>query len=71
MTKSNIYSVPESILLKWMTYHYRKVNPMHPKIITNFDADLQDGTIVGALLSSHYGNLQALEDLKTSASYEE
>lgn len=31
MTKSNIYSVPETILLKWMTYHYNKVNPMHAK----------------------------------------
>ena len=40
MVGSNIYSVPETILLKWMQYHYNKVNPMHPKRLTNFDADL-------------------------------
>jgi hypothetical protein len=31
MTKSNIYSVSETILLKWMSYHYNQINPMHPK----------------------------------------
>lgn len=71
MTKSNFYSVPETILLKWMTYHYRRVNPMHPKLITNFDADLQDGTVIGALIKSHYGNAEALKELKASAAYEE
>jgi hypothetical protein len=71
MTKSNLYSVPESILLKWMTYHYRRVHPMHPKVITNFDADLQDGTVIAALIKSHYGSPAALEDLKTTANYEE
>jgi hypothetical protein len=56
MTKSNVYSVPETILLKWMTLHYGKVNPTHPKTITNFDADLQDGLVFAALIKSHYGN---------------
>lgn len=60
MTKSNVYSVPEAILLKWMTYHYCKVHPMHPKVITNFDADLHDGLVFAALIKSHYGNAQAL-----------
>ena len=40
MTKSNIYSVSETILLKWMSFHYNVVNQMHPKTLTNFDADL-------------------------------
>ena len=26
MTKSNIYSVSETILLKWMSFHYNVVN---------------------------------------------
>jgi hypothetical protein len=26
MTKSNIYSVAETILLKWMSYHYNIIN---------------------------------------------
>jgi hypothetical protein len=71
MTKSNCYSLPETILLKWMTYHYCKVNPMHPKILTNFDADLQDGQVFSSLIKSHYGNAQALQDVKAGAAYEE
>ena len=71
MTKSNVYSVPEAILLKWMTYHYCKVNPMHPKTVTNFDADLQDGQVFAALIRSHYGDPQALADLKASMQYED
>ena len=66
MTKSNVYSVPETVLLKWMTFHYCKVHPMHPKVITNFDADLHDGIVFAALIKSHYGNASALSDLKQS-----
>lgn len=40
MQNSNLYSISETILLKWMQYHYNKMNPLHPKWITNFDADL-------------------------------
>jgi hypothetical protein len=71
MTKSNCYSVPETILLKWLTFHYCRVNPMHPKVVTNFDADLQDGLVFAALIKSHYGNADALLDLKASVQYEE
>jgi hypothetical protein len=44
---------------------------MHPKVITNFDADLQDGLVFAALIRSHYGNAQALNDMKASVQYEE
>lgn len=71
MTKSNIYSVPEAILLKWMTHHYCRVNQMHPKIITNFDIDLQDGLVFASLIRSHYGNAQALQELKVSVQHVE
>lgn len=71
MTKSNVYSVPETILLKWLTFHYCKMHQMHPKVITNFDADLQDGLVFAALIKSHYGNAQALHDMKASVQYEE
>ena len=64
MTKSNIYSVSETILLKWMTYHYNQVNQMHPRILTNFDADLQDSTVFAALIRSHYGEPGALRDFR-------
>ena len=66
MQGSNIYSLPEAILLKWMQYHYNKVNPLLPKKLTNFDADLQDGRVFASLLQSHYGNIRNLKDMKTS-----
>ena len=55
MTKSNIYSVSESILLKWMNYHYNQMNPMHPRLIYNFDEHLRDSAVFAALIRSHYG----------------
>ena len=38
MIKNNIYSVSETILLKWMSFHYNVVNQMHLKTLTNIDA---------------------------------
>ena len=71
MQTSNLYSIPETILLKWMQFHHNKINPLHPKRITNFDADLQDGTVFGALIQSHYGPTKALKDLKFQCFNEE
>ena len=64
MTKSNIYSVSETILLKWMSYHYNQVNQMHPRLLSNFDADLQDSTVFAALIRNHYGEPAALRDFR-------
>jgi len=66
MQGSNIYSVPETILLKWMQHHYNLINPLLPKTLSNFDADLQDGRVFAALIQSHYGNVKGLKDIKTS-----
>ena len=67
MSKSNIYSVSESILLKWMNYHYNQVNPMHPRAIYNFDDHLRDSTVFAALIRSHYGDAAALKDFRNLA----
>ena len=64
MTSSNVYSVAETILLKWMNFHYNKMNPTHPKTITNLDSDLQDGLVFAALIKSHFGNAKNLKDMK-------
>lgn len=71
MQGSNIYSTPESIMLKWMQYHYNKVNPLHPKKLTNFDADLQDSSVFAALIQSHYGPAKNLKELKVQCHNEE
>jgi hypothetical protein len=65
MTKSNVYSVSETILLKWMSYHYNLMNPMHGvKQVTNFDSDLADSTVFAALIRSHYGDPPALKNFR-------
>ena len=61
MTKSNIYSVAETILLKWMTYHVSIINPTQAHQLTNFDADLQDSSVFACLLKSHYGETNSLK----------
>lgn len=68
MQQSNIYSVSETILLRWMQYHYNKVNPMHPKTLSNFDADLQDSLVFASLIKSHYGanSSKNIKDMKAS-----
>ncbi|CAD7959898.1 unnamed protein product [Amoebophrya sp. A25] len=57
MADSNIYSVSESILLRWLNYHYWKCNKEEkrfpPRVIRNFDSDLQDMTVFGMVLWSH------------------
>jgi len=67
MTKSNIYSVAETILLKWMNYHYNKMNPLHPKTLSNFETDLCDSTVFAALIRSHYGEPENLKTFKPVA----
>jgi hypothetical protein len=64
MTKSNIYSVSETILLKWMSYHYNQINPMHPKQITNFSSDLQNSLVFEALIRNHYGEPEAFKTFR-------
>jgi len=70
MSKSNIYSISESILLKWMNYHYNLMNPMHPRHIYNFDKHLIDSCVFAALIRSHYGDATALKDFRNMATEE-
>jgi len=43
LSGSNFYSVPESILLKWMTYHFARAMPTLARRVTNFSTDLKSG----------------------------
>lgn len=71
MTESNVYSLPECILLKWLGYHLANVNPHGAKQITNFDQDLTDGTVLASLIQAHVGAVKALVGLKTNVTTEE
>jgi len=71
MTKSNIYSVAETILLKWMSYHYSQINHAQARQLTNFDADLQDSTVFACLIRSHYGETNSLKQFRPTANNHE
>lgn len=71
MTKSNIYSVAETILLKWMTYHVNIVNPTGARTLTNFGRDLADSSVFACLIKSHYGETQALKQFRMVATSHE
>ncbi|CAG9335550.1 unnamed protein product [Blepharisma stoltei] len=71
MTSSNIYSVSECILLKWLSYHYECIHPHTPKKISNFESDLSDGTVISSVIQSHIGNVKALGNIKVNPNSEE
>ncbi|KAF0305570.1 Cilia- and flagella-associated protein 47 [Amphibalanus amphitrite] len=58
--ESNIYSVPERLLLAWMTWSYNSqlrrlwdADGTEDRCITNFDTDLEDGVVLCSLFASH------------------
>jgi len=71
MTSSNIYSTSENIVLCWLAHHYNSANPATPRHLTNFDQDLMDGCVIGAVVQSHVGQVGALAKLKQSPGSEE
>eukprot|EP00466_Bigelowiella_natans_P008048 jgi/Bigna1/73806/fgenesh1_pg.26_\ len=50
---SNVYSIHEVILLRWLELHYNKLHPHNPRSICNFDTDLYDGVVFSAVLISN------------------
>ncbi|QDZ22861.1 hypothetical protein HOP50_09g54090 [Chloropicon primus] len=56
-TKSNVYSVSETILLKWMTAHFFQALPGVATCITNFDHDLRNGLAFYSLLVGYWPSL--------------
>lgn len=59
LAKSNVFSVAEGLLLKWVAYHVNATTPSSalPKRITDFDGAWADGALVCHLLHSHSPSL--------------
>lgn len=53
LTGSNVYSLPENLVLKWLTFHYNKTFPSNARRVTNLETDLEDGLVIAAVLISH------------------
>ena len=60
LSASNVYSVHESILLKWMSHHLSKVFPRLAHRVTNFDEHLRSGLVIFSLLAAHWPGLKTL-----------
>lgn len=71
MTSSNIYSISETILLKWLNYHYSVIFPQSPRKVTNFDKDLNDGIVLAAVIQNHVGQIRSLANLKVNINSED
>lgn len=71
MRESNVYSLSECILLKWMGHHYSTIFAAQHRRLINFDQDLIDGTVIGAVVQSHVGLIGSLLKLKASPVSEE
>ena len=50
---SNLYSPPETLLLKWLTLHTNCVRRDSPVFLRDFSADLCDSRVLAAVIISH------------------
>ncbi|GAB5362482.1 hypothetical protein AAMO2058_000800600 [Amorphochlora amoebiformis] len=57
MSNSNVYSLSECILLKWLAYHHKKLNPESYREPIRFDVDLMDGVFLRSVIISHVPTL--------------
>jgi hypothetical protein len=55
LDKSNVYTIAEALLLKWVAYHVNATTPAAalPKRITDFDTSWADGALLCHVLHSH------------------
>ena len=58
-SRSNMHSVPEVVLLKWMTVHLFQALPGSATCITNFDQDLRNGLAFYSLLVGYWPSLNS------------
>jgi len=58
LKSSNVYSVPENILIRWLEHHFKISNPDRPvRYVKCFGEDMKDGVILCSLLLSHCPHL--------------
>jgi hypothetical protein len=66
ISESNVYSVAESILIRWLNFHFHRANKGRytPRTVTCFDIDLQDSIVIATVIQSHVPNCQAISQMK-------
>jgi hypothetical protein len=63
---SNVYGPAESILLRWLNFHFwRASRERYPeRQVTNFDSDLSDSVVLSVVIQSHVPNCQAVQQMR-------
>eukprot|EP00931_Biecheleriopsis_adriatica_P036216 TRINITY_DN2086_c0_g1_i7.p1 TRINITY_DN2086_c0_g1~~TRINITY_DN2086_c0_g1_i7.p1 ORF type:complete len:2928 (-),score=554.29 TRINITY_DN2086_c0_g1_i7:9-8792(-) len=64
--ESNVYSVSESILLRWLNFHFWRANKDRypPRRVCCFDTDLEDSIVLSVVIQSHVPNCQAVQNMR-------
>lgn len=74
LSGSQVFSVAEGILLKWLSYHSEKIFKSEARRVVNFSSDLKSGSVFYATLVSHWPSLKEhgggmCRDPKTNGDY--
>ena len=66
LADSNIYSVAENILLRWLNYHFWRANRgrYEARKVARFDTDLEDGIVLATVIQSHVPNCEAVQMMR-------
>jgi len=62
---SNVYSIGESILLEWLSFHYNRTHPLQPRNVVDFQSSLCDGLVIAGVMSSHMPTLASISNMRT------
>lgn len=67
---SNVYSVSECILLRWLNFHFARANRDRygPRKVCCFDSDLEDSIVLSVVIQSHVPHCQAVQNMRTQCS---
>ena len=61
LSGSNVMSVPELVLARWLEWHHNQVMAGLPRRVVDFSKDLQDGVILAAVILRHAPHLADAE----------
>jgi len=65
LVESNVYSAAETILLRWLNFHFWRNNHEYPpRVVSNFDTDLEDSIVISVVIKSHVPNCQAMSMMR-------
>ncbi|CAE7358857.1 CFAP47 [Symbiodinium natans] len=66
LADSNVYSMAECILLRWLNFHFWRANKgRYPfRKVCCFDADLEDSVVLAVVIQSHVPHCQAVQNMR-------